>query len=400
MKFEFDKKYFKICAYVFATAAALLLFNRVLQASDDIWQSCKNAIGFLLALLSPFIIAIVLAYILNPAVSGLDLLLGKVFNKEKFTKGRKLISLILVYLATVAVLALTLYFVIPGIIRNIGELLKNLPEYFNKLKVFYTNDVLTYPLLSSDAVRNAIDTQLNHFTANLSQYMTNTITGITSFMVRFVSSVASAIIGLVLSFYLLNEREHIVASFSRLLHARLGDKRSSSVMSFLHDVDRVFGRYISAKLLVVIVMFAICFAVFGFMDVRYAVLMSALVAITTLVPYIGPFIGAIPPIFVSLLESPQKAVYTAVAIIVIHAVDGYLFEPYIFSDRMGLSPFWILLSIILGGGLFGLWGILLAVPVAAVIKLLISKYIRNRQLRHQGDHDGAASHSSGATPRQ
>jgi predicted PurR-regulated permease PerM len=389
MKFEFDKKYIKICLYAFATLAALLLFNRILQASSNIWQSFINAVAFLLELLSPFIIAIVLAYILNPAVIGINMLLGKIFKQDKFIKGRKLISLGLVYVATIAVLVLTLSFVIPGIIRNIGELIKNLPGYYEIVKKFYLNDFLTYPLLTNDAVQNAISTQMAHFTANLSQYMGNTISGITGFMVHFVSSVASAIIGLVLSFYLLNEREVIMISFGRLLHARLGDKRSSAVMSFLGEVDKVFGRYISAKLLVVIIMFAICFSVFGFMGVRYAVLMSAIVAITTLVPYIGPFLGAMPPIIISLLESPQKAIYVGISILVIHAVDGYFIEPYIFSDKMGLSPFWILLSVILGGGLFGLWGLLLAVPAAAVVKLLISKYIRSRQIRHRREQGEA-----------
>jgi predicted PurR-regulated permease PerM len=152
-------------------------------------------------------------------------------------------------------------------------------------------------------------------------------------------------------------------------------------MSFFRDVDNVFGRYISAKLLLGLIMFINMFIAFSFLRVRYSLLMSSIVAVTTLVPYLGAFVGAVPPILIALLDSPEKCIYVTIAIIVIQQIDNYVFQPFVFSGRMGLSPFWVLLSIIVGGGLFGLWGMVLAMPVAGVIKLLITRYIRIRQIR-------------------
>lgn len=387
MKFEFDKKYFKICVYGFGAIAALLLFQRILQSSGNVWQSCLNGISFLLTLLTPFIFAIVIAYILNPAVSGLEMLLGKIFKNEKFARGRKLISLLFIYAAAITVIVMSLYFVIPGIIRNVSDLFKNLPEYFKQLQAFYNNTLLAYPLFSTDVVQTTINTLLDSFNSFLSQYLASAVSGVTGILLNLVSYVASGIIGLVLSFYLLNERANIVAGFTRLLKTRLGEKKASGVTNFLNSVDKVFGRYISAKLLFALIMFVLCLVVFIILNVPYGVLMSAIVALSTLVPYIGPFIGAIPPIVVSLVDSPQMAIYVVVSIIVIHSVGGYFIEPHIVGNKIGLSPFWILLSIILGGGLFGLLGVLLAVPVAAVIKLLIVKYIQSRQLRRHRDAD-------------
>lgn len=384
MKFEFDRKYFKICLYAFVTVAALLLFSRMLASSEDIWKSFVNGFNFLLGLLSPFITAIVLAYILSPAVTVVDALLGKIFKKDKHVKARKVSSLIIVYAATVTVIALTLYYVIPGIVRNINELLTNWQYYVQQFNNFYDGLLETYPLLKSQEVQKEIAAQFESMKSSLQI----TAGGILQFAVRLGSSVASAVLGLVLSFYLLNEREHILESSRRLLNARLGNNRSTSVMNFLHAVDGVFGRYISAKILLALIMFVISFIALSFLGVRYIVLMAAIVAITTLVPYIGPFIGAVPPIIVALLDSPEKAIYTAIAITVIHQIDNYVFEPMVFSDKMGLSPFWILLSIMLGGGLFGLWGVLLAVPVAGVIKLIITRYIRVRQIHRQRQQDG------------
>jgi predicted PurR-regulated permease PerM len=387
MKFNFDRKYLKICLYAFFTVAALLVLYRILEASDNIWLSVLVGIRFLLELLSPFIASIIIAYILSPAVTGIEMALGKIFRKKNHVKGIKFASLITVYAITVAGIVLALYYVVPGLVRNAGDLLRNLPTYVQKLLDYYKNTILTYPLFASDAVQKAITEQTNHITANLSTTLASTVLGVTTAVRRLLTSIFSGIIGLILSFYLLNEREHIVASFMRLLKARLGDRRSAGMMGFLNAVDRVFGRYISAKLLICVLLFVICLVVFSILHVHYLVLMSALVALSTLVPYIGPFVGAVPPIVISLLDSPQKAIYVGIAILAMHFVDGYFIEPYVFSDQLGLSPFWILLSVILGGGLFGLWGVLLAVPVAAVIKLLISQYIQMRQAKKQKEQE-------------
>lgn len=396
MKSEFDKKLLKICLYAFVTLAALLVFSLLLLA----WKSVWNVISFLLELLSPFIISIIIAYILSPAVTALEKLFSKIFKKEGHAKGRKLSALIIVYVLTVALIVLTIAYIVPGLVKNISDLVTNLPGYIDDINEFYKTTILTYPLFTGENVQKAINDQWVSLSGNLPNYMNGVLSGVTNFVLRFVSSVASFILGLVLSFYLLNEREHVFASFSRLMKARFGDRRSSSVMSVLTAMDRVFGRYISAKLLLALIMFAMCMVVFPILGVRYLVLMSAIVGLSTLVPYIGPFVGAVPPIVVSLIDNPQKGIAVTVAIIAIHAVDNYFMEPAIFSERMGLSPFWILLSIIVGGGLFGFWGVLLSVPAASVIKLLIVRYIRGRQLKHRRDQTAKEKGGAEAPPQE
>jgi predicted PurR-regulated permease PerM len=389
MKFEFDKRYLKVCVYAFCTLAALLLFQRLLSASNDIWQSFQNGLSFILVLLSPFITAIFIAYLLSPAVTGIEMLIGKIFRKPGRPRLRKLAALIIVYLLLLAMIGLALSYVIPEIVRNITELIRNLPSYFLQWKAYYNNTLLNNQVYSSilanPMVQEVINKQSEAFKSNMLSNLNGILTGIGAFTVRLLSSIASGILGLVLSFYLLNEREAIVYSVRHLLKARLGDKRGSGTMSLLGMVDSVFGKYISAKLLTSVILFILAQIVFSFLGVRYSVLMSAIIALTNLVPYIGPFIGAVPPIVISLLEDPMKALYVAIAILLLQSVDNYFIGPYVIGDKMGLSPFWILLSIILGGGLFGLWGILLAVPAAAVIKLLIDRYIKGRILNRQHD---------------
>ncbi len=380
MRFHIDRKYLKVCAYVFGTVAALILFNRLLEASDDIWQSLRNGLGFLLALLSPFITAVVIAYILSPAVSSVDAMLCRAL-RGRAERRRKIISLVLVYIILATLLVIALSYVFPAITSNIGDLIRNVPGYYDTVLDYYNDHVATHPLLSNATVRNAIDSQIVRFNDNFATYTTNLLSGVTNFVFEFVSSIASFLLGLVLSFYLLNEREHIGESTRHLLHARLGERRSRSITDFFESVDSVFGKYISAKLFTSLIVFALAMVLFSLLKVRYAVLMSLIIAVTNLVPYIGPFVGAIPPVLIALVDSPEKAIWTLVAILAVQAVDNYFIEPYVINDRVGLSPFWALFSIIVIGGLFGAWGILLAVPVAAVIKLLIKRYVVGRATR-------------------
>ena len=403
MKFEFDRKYLKICVYVFCTLAALLLFERLLSASNDIWQSALNSLSFVLALLSPFVTALFIAYILSPAVIGIEKLLGRIFKRAYNAKASKLAALIIVYMLVLVIIALSLSYVIPEMITNITELLRNLPVYFSQWKTYYEDTLLKNQVFSSilanPMVQDVLTKQVEALKGNVFSYLNSALTGIGAFAVQFLSSVASAILGLVLSFYLLNERDAIILSTRHLLKARLGDKRSSAAMNFLGTVDSVFGRYISAKLLIALLVFILAQIIFSFLGVRYSVLMSAIVALTNIVPYIGPFIGAVPPIALSLLDDPMKAMYVGIAILFIQAVDNYFLAPFVINDKLGLSPFWILLSIIVGGGFFGLWGILLAVPAAAVIKLLIDRYIKGRILKRQADEPPVESDSPDGQPK-
>ncbi len=380
MRFHIDRKYLKVCGYVFGTVAALLLFNRLLEASDDIWLSLRNGLGFLLALLSPFITAVVIAYILSPAVSTMDAMLRRVL-RGRAERRRKILSLVLVYIILATLLVIALSYVFPAITSNISDLIRNVPGYYDTVLDYYNDNVATHPLLSNATVRNAINSQIVRFNDNFATYTTQLLSGVTNFVLSFASSIASFLLGLVLSFYLLNEREHIGESTKRLLHARLGESRSRSITDFFESVDHVFGKYISAKLFTSLIVFALAMVLFSLLKVRYAVLMSLIIAVTNLVPYIGPFVGAIPPVLIALVDSPEKAIWTLVAILAVQAVDNYFIEPYVINDRVGLSPFWALFSIIVIGGLFGAWGILLAVPIAAVIKLLIKRYVVGRATR-------------------
>ncbi len=391
MKFEPDKKYLKVCVYAFGTVAALLLFNRLLSASNDIWQSFKSGLGFILTLLSPFIMAIVMAYILSPAVTAVEKLLAKLFKKSGAQRPIKMAALVIVYLLLIALIVGALSFAIPGIISNIAELIRSLPTYYGKVTDFVEKLPKTEfigGLLRNPSVQQALDNVQKSITAAVVDFQNNTVkyvnialTSLGAFAASVFSTLGSLLIGLVLSFYLLNERESIVYSTRHLLKARLGEKRSGATMSLLSTVDNVFGRYISAKLLTMVILFVLAQIAFVALGIPFSTLMAAIIALTNLVPYIGPFLGAVPPLFVALLISPMQALYVGIAILLLQAIDNYFITPYVIGDRMGLSPFWILLSIILGGGLFGVWGLLLSVPTAAVIKVLIERYIKGRALR-------------------
>ena len=145
------------------------------------------------------------------------------------------------------------------------------------------------------------------------------------------------------------------------------------------------GKYISAKLLQVLIIFLIAQTFFLILGVSMSTLMAFVLAVANIIPYVGGFIGMLPPVLISLIEDPIKALWVYGSILIIQFVDGYVIQPFLIGDKMGLSPFWSLAVIIIGGNLFGFTGVLLSIPVAAVIGVLVRQYIKaqKKKLREE-----------------
>lgn len=164
---------------------------------------------------------------------------------------------------------------------------------------------------------------------------------------------------------------------------RLGRERSRTLLDAFRRMDWVFGRYISAKLIESLIIFGMCQAVFWIIPTRYGTLMSLTVALCNLVPYVGPIFSSIAVVAVTLLQNPSLALWTAVAIVVIRLVDVWWIAPRIVGDKLGLHPFWVLAVVLIGWRLAGVTGMLLAVPVAAVVKMAFSIRSRDRRIEEE-----------------
>ena len=370
-----DPKYTKIAVYVLITGALLMVIYKLIGASENLWSSISEFFKFLYGAIKPIVAGFIIAYILIPASSLFEKGFKKIFKKPKRAKLVRALSLVLVYILVIGAVFSCIYFIIPSIVENIAEFINNVPDYYETINDWYLAEVAPSDLINNEYTQQAIERGINSFNEGINDFLVSAITGIATFTFSVVSGVVTALIALVISLYVVSGRRKIAGELTITSAAYLGKERTDKIKDFLKSVDWVFGRYISAKLVQIILIFVLCQIAFLIIGAPYSTFLALIIALTNVVPFIGPIIGAVPAVLITLLESPILALWVLIAILIIQTIDAYIFQPFFIGDKMGLSPFWVLVSVILGGSLFGAIGILLSVPVAAVVKLLIKKYV-------------------------
>jgi predicted PurR-regulated permease PerM len=189
------------------------------------------------------------------------------------------------------------------------------------------------------------------------------------------------VIGIIVSIYVLNNLEHVAASSKRLLYSIFSVDMSKKLLDYLDFVDRTFMGFITGKLLDSAIVGLICYIFCAIVGMPYALLVSVIVGVTNIIPFFGPFIGAVPSAFIILMVSPIKCLVFVIFVIVLQQVDGNIIGPKILGSTVGINGFWVMFSIILGAGLFGFWGMLLGVPVFVVIYAAINGHVERKLKR-------------------
>ncbi len=219
----------------------------------------------------------------------------------------------------------------------------------------------------------------------INQIVLTVITSVAKIVWYVVRSVFNIMIAFFIAIYFLLAQRKLIRNTKELSRLRWGRDRADGVINALKQIDKVFGKYISAKLVQAIIIFCVSQVIFIILDVNLSTLLAVILAVCNIVPYIGAVIGVIPPILLSLIDDPVKGLWVAIALLILQIADGNVLQPVLIGDKLGLKPFWVIIVVVLGGNWFGLVGILLSVPIAAVIVIFINKYIRRqrRKLEHQ-----------------
>ena len=186
------------------------------------------------------------------------------------------------------------------------------------------------------------------------------------------------VIGIVVSIYMLASRKQYAAQATKLLYAALPPRHAGNVLEHVRFADRIFGRFIGGKIVDSLIMGAIARVGLRLLNMPYAVLMSVIIGVTNIVPFVGPIVGGIICVFITLIVDPMKALYLGVFVLVLQQVDGNIIGPGILGETTGLSSFWVLFSILLFGGLWGVVGMVIGVPLFAVIYSMVGTWANNR----------------------
>jgi len=347
-------------------------------------------------ILAPIIYGAVMAYLINPAYKlaynvsqkVMDKLIGPVKSvnadgDNNTSRSRTRIGSIAGTMASVLLIILVVFglvsMIIPELYKSILSLSYTLPS--NLTKAYYAGMKLLkdYPEIREyyteyyDDVYNFLT---NFVQETLIPNFRNIVTSLGVGIWSMVNWLKNFIIGMIIMIYLLNSKESMVRSARSILYAVFPTKLAKKIIEEIKVTDKMFGGFIVGKIIDSCIIGVICFIVLTIMNMPYTMLVSVIVGITNIIPFFGPFIGAIPSIVLILIADPIKALYFAIFILILQQIDGNIIGPNVLHGSTGLSSFWVLFSILLFGGLFGFVGMVIGVPIWAIILQLIKRFTR------------------------
>lgn len=387
MKPDFNKKYNTIAAYVLVVAAILISYILIIIY----WPQVHGTIRSLLATLSPFFYGFAIAYILNPiygfCMNGFE----KIFQKGKKSpkkpeKAVKICSLIATYIIVLAFLTLFLSIIAPQLWQSFQKLMLSFPSYINAVEEMLDIRLEDTPLFSSEVLRNFLDNTEN----GLVDWLERVYSALTAYAPRLfnaISGIATQVwnflLGFIISIYMLAGKHTFARQSKRLLFAMFKRERAETVIEGVRKTHSTFGGFLSGKIIDSLIVGVICFFGMSLLSIPYAPLVSVVVGVTNVIPYFGPFLGAIPSIFIILLDNPIKALWFSIFILILQQLDGNLIGPKIIGQKIGLSSFWVVFALLIMGSLMGVLGLLLAVPIFALIYDFV-KYLCAHALHKKG----------------
>ncbi len=342
----------------------ILIISIICYKLVDRFDLLYGVVQFTLNLFMPFIWALVIAYLLNPLMRLLE---------QRF-KMKRVFSIMIVYLVLLGLLVAGVTVIVPRLFESAAEIILEVPSYFDQTKDWLNS--------KADDIK-AVDNLLQQFNINLNElsiedFQTQIQSVSTTFetffygfiatLFNFTSGLFKFLIGIVVSIYILKDKEALRIRTKEFMLAYLGVNKANKLFRISRDIDNVFSKYLIGKLIDSLIIGLICLVGLMLLGVKFSLLLAIIVGVTNMIPYFGPFIGAVPAIIITIFYSPIKALWVALFILALQQFDGYLLGPKILGDSVGLSPLWIILAIIVGGGLFGVVGMLIAVPVMAVIR--------------------------------
>lgn len=389
MKRLLENKHARLMIMIFIVGALLIIFNQIVGN----YESFSEGVGTIKTIISPFIYGFVMAYLLcpiyNATVRGLYKLLGKyVKNKQRLFSFCKLVASVVAVVCLIGAVAGLIALIVPQVIESLTGILKSLPQRLTQLSALF-NDITSkmdnkrLAMRMSEIYAQAQTNLIELAQTKLLPGMGTLVGQVSTQVLLTLKTMMNVMIGVMACVYMLNSKERFQGQFKKVILATLPKEKAEAVFDFAKFTNRTFGGFINGKIIDSIIIGIICFILMEIFGFPYPILISAIIGITNVIPFFGPFIGAIPAAIIILLVSPIHALYFLILIFILQQVDGNIIGPAILGNTTGIASFWVLFSIVIGGGLFGFIGMVLGVPVFAIIYYYFSRSI-NKRLEAKG----------------
>lgn len=372
--FRFSRRYNTAAFYTLGVIASGAIIVKLVWNYTDVFR----VVGEFFSLLTPFFVGFVIAYLLNPILRISERLVTFMTGNRLSRRSGRALALVLTYLFALFILTVFFSIVIPQIAASIASIAGQVPGWILSLQALINQLISQYDLYNIPNVQPDIWNKLVETATKLlstaSSIVTNAIPHVLSATMSVTTSLLNVIVGVIISLYLLLSKERFFAQTKKLLSALMPRRVVDKLVEIAHQSNEIFSGFISGKVLDSFIIGLLCFAGMTLLRLPYATLISVIVGVTNVIPYFGPFIGAIPSILILLLIDPIKALWFGIFVLVLQQVDGNIIGPKILGDSTGLSAFWVIFAITVFGSLMGVLGMFIGVPLFAVIYSLIRQF--------------------------
>lgn len=384
-----EKNDIKKYVYMGVTAVSVIATCILFWYCMEYWDSVIGMLNRIFDIVAPIIYGAVLAYltapIYNRVVKGVRESLGRVWKDEKHVLGISKAAGTVVSLAVVLlVVAGLIQMLIPQMLESLKGLRDSFPVYLQNLyawiqKVLADNpDIEMFVLNNLQSAVEKFQIWVENSFINIDMdRLAEFLTGVSSSVLGLLEFIKNWLIGLIVMVYLLNIKDVLIAQSKKIVYSCLSIRWANCMIEEMRLVNQMFGGFIVGKLVDSLIIGIICFVGVSLMNMPFPLLISVIVGVTNVIPFFGPFFGAVPSGFLVLLVSPMKCLYFLLWILLLQQFDGNILGPKILGNSTGLSSFWVLFSILLFGGLFGFVGMIIAVPFFAVIYDLIARAVHH-----------------------
>ena len=393
--------------------ASMLVFTMLSNLSN-----ITSGIGSFLAVISPIIYGLVIAYLLAPIVEKLEKgLFSRVFKKsgehyedkesvcgingEKqyshlkvYVKNKpaRICSIAVTFIVFLGIIAGMLIAIVPQLTATISLLVDNIPTYIKNLTEWISERFENYPEIGEELtamINDAGATLRNFLNSSILPQMGDYLGFLTTGIMSVVGTIMNLIFGIVVAIYCLYSKELFAAQAKKTLYSFFPLKRVNRFIASIRKIHRSFGNFITGTIIDSFVVGCITFVVTALSGVPFSLLVSVVMGLTNIIPYFGPFIGLVPCLFLIFMEDPFMCIIFTIIVLVIQNVNGNIISPRILGESTGLTSFWVIFAILVGQGIFGFWGLIIGIPLFAVVysaaKTFISDRLRTKGLPYCSD---------------
>ncbi len=378
MEINWNRRYATIAMYSFIVIASSILFFLLMSGLDKFSQFLS---GYVSAL-NPFIYGFVIAYLVNFLLNIFKNQLSKIPSIKKISASWfHILSLALAYLVAGFLVYLFIAFIFPQLFASITGLVLNTPDYVRSTTVYIKdlyNDILLPPEVI-DFINNRLD-ELTVFSSKIAQDL---VPCALSLLRNTALSVWNLFLGIIISIYMLAEKDRFIGMAKKLTYGVFRATAADEILVISRRTQQIFSRFLGGKIIDSLIIALLTFVILTFVNMPYTLLVSFIIGVTNIIPFFGPFIGAVPSVIIIFFVSPTMAFWFLIIIFIIQQVDGNFIGPKILGGSLGISAFWILFAILLGGKLFGFIGLIIGVPLFVLIYSIIKEIVEVR-LRAKG----------------